>query len=496
LGDVRPVLTSLLTPRHFRFSPRAALIALLFGPGRVLLLAAEPAPGATTPTPADPYPINAAGWGGEEPHGLYSSRWVEDWTGVRTAGKAPRLKAQPISGASLTLSAESRLRWAAVHHAQLTPGNDYTQGSLRGIVGGDLRFNPRLRAFAELGTGHIFGRRAAASTNNQNSVSLQQAFVEARGNLDSTLVGVMLGRQEFADGPRQIISLGNGPNLHRTWNGVRFFAHARRFRVGAYALRLTRTDHGAFDETINDGERLEGLNGSLRLAAGTGTAAYLDPFWYHYERPDFRLGGRTGPDDRDTLGVRMWGRRGDGRFDWTVAHQSGQNLGRRIDAWGAFLVQSVTLPEARWSPRLGLRIDVASGGGTFGPGTTRAFHQLYASTGYLGEGSFLSLSNLFLVAPNISLQLRDGLSLDLEYDFAARLREDDAVYAGQMRTYPGTPGVPGHQIGGVFRAGTDWEATRFLTLSVSVEHLTAGTILRRANLPSGSYANVTAVFRY
>jgi hypothetical protein len=459
--------------------------------------AATPSPGTSTPTPADPYPVNAAGWGGEEGHGLYSSRWVEDWTGVRTAGRAPRLKAWPLgSGASLTLSAESRLRMAGLDNAQLTPGNDYEQGTFRGILGGDLRFNPHLRAFAEIGAGHVAGRRAAASANNENDGSLQQAFLEARGYLGSTLAGVMLGRQEFADGPRQIISLGNGPNLHRTWNGARFFAHDRRFRVGGFAFRLTRTDRGFFDETINRGERLEGLNGSFSLLAGRGTAAYLDPFWYHSEKPDFRLGGRTGLDNRDTLGVRAWGRRADFRFDWTLARQTGRYVGREIDAWGAFLVQSLTLPNVRWTPRLGLRVDAASGGGTFGPGTTRAFHPLYASTGYLGEGSFLSLSNLLLLAPNVSLALRDGLSFDLEYDFAWRLREDDAVYAGQMRTYAGTPGVPGREIGGLLRAGTDWEATRFLTLSFSVERLFAGTVLQRARLPSGTYMNVTAVFRY
>ena len=480
-------------PGHQACSGLVVALGLWLGPAH----AATPVPGTVTPTPADPYPVNAAGWGGEEPHGFYSSRWVEDWTGVRGAGKAPQLKARPIGGsASLTLSAESRVRMAEITNGQLAPGNDYAQGTVRGILGGDLRFNHHFRAFAEIGTGQVFGRRAAASTNNQNDASLQQAFLETRGYLGTTLAGLMLGRQEFADGPRQIISLGNGPNLHRTWNGARFFAHDRRYRVGAFVLRLTRTDHGFFDETINHGERLAGLNGSLRLPAGQGTTAYLDPFWYRSEKPDFRLGGRTGLESRDTLGLRAWGRRADLRFDWTLARQTGRHLGRPIDAWGVFLVQSYTLSRVTWTPRLGLRVDAASGGGTFGSGTMRAFHPLYASTGYLGEGSFLSLSNLLLLAPSVSLAPADGITFDLEYDFAWRMRQDDAAYAGQMRTYPGTPGVPGREIGGLLRLGADWEATRHLTLSIALERLLAGTVLERARLPSGTYGNVTAVFRY
>ena len=76
------------------------------------------------------------------------------------------------------------------------------------------------------------------------------------------------------------------------------------------------------------------------------------------------------------------------------------------------------------------------------------------------------------------------------------MREDDAAYAGQMRTYPGTPGVSGREIGGLLRVGADWEATRHLTLSFTLERFSAGTVLQRARLPSGAYGNVSAVFRY
>ena len=71
-------------------------------------------PGKNAPTPADPYPLNAAGWGPEAGNGLMVSRWAEDWTGLRAAGQAPPLKAIPLGGeAFLTLSAEARLRYDA-----------------------------------------------------------------------------------------------------------------------------------------------------------------------------------------------------------------------------------------------------------------------------------------------------------------------------------------------------------------------------------------------
>jgi len=89
------------------------------------------------------------------------------------------------------------------------------------VLGADLRLSPILRFYGELGTGQVDGRRDAAKANFQNDLSLQQLFLDARGYAGSTLVGAMLGRQEFFDGPRQLISVSDGPNLHRSWNGVR-----------------------------------------------------------------------------------------------------------------------------------------------------------------------------------------------------------------------------------------------------------------------------------
>ena len=336
-------------------------------------------PGSDAPTPADPYPLMAAGWGPEVGNGLMYSRWAEDWTGLRRAGNAPAFKAMPLFGeASLTLSSEARLRFDTFDNGQLTRGNVYQQGLFRGVLGADLRFNPTFRLYGEVGTGQVKDRQSVATANFQNDASAQQLFVEARGYLASTLVGAMVGRQEFSDGPKQLISLSDGPNIHRTWNGARVFANDERIRLGAFDLRATRLERGSFDEEINHGERLQGVTASLVVSSGSGPNTYLDPFWFHTENPSFRSGGHMGLDERDTFGARLWGRQGHLRFDWTLAHQSGKYLGRDLDAWGLFTVQSVVLSSEGWKPTLTAHVDIASGGGAYGTGALKGFNQLYA----------------------------------------------------------------------------------------------------------------------
>jgi hypothetical protein len=454
------------------------------------------APGKDTPTPAEPYPFSAAGWGPELGNGLLVSRWAENWIGMRALGHAPMLKAMPIGDAAfLTLSAESRLRYDSYQNGQLILGH-HQLGLFRGVLGADLRFNPNLRVYAELGTAQVNSRRNKTTANFQNAASLQQLFVDARGYLDATLLGIMLGRQEFADGPRQLISLSDGPNLHRTWNGVRLYMHAQRFRVGVFELRATRLDHGAFDEKINNGERLQGLNASFVVSSQGSGNAYLDPFWIHSENPNFRDHERVGLDNRDTFGVRLWGRQGDFRFDWTLAQQSGQYMSRNIHAWGIFAVHSLTLAHGGWQPRLTAHIDIASGGGVDARGAHQGFNPLYASSNYLGEGQFLSLSNLFIIAPGIAVSPTPATNFSVEYGVARRRNQSDAAYGGGMRAYSGTQSVPGHEIGGLLRVVGTWSASAHWSLFCNYEHLVASGVLKRAGLSSGSYVQVGATFRY
>jgi hypothetical protein len=488
--------------------PSVIAIALLLSAGAVSAQALQtPAahpkcegaevPSLDRPAPADPYPLMAAGWGPEFGHGLMASRWAEDWSGMRAAGRAPAFKAMPLSdNATLTLSAEVRVRNDTFANAQLSSGNDDERTLFRGVLGADLRIGRTVRAYGEIATGRVQGGHATASANFENHAALQQLFVDVHGHAGTALVGAMIGRQEFADGPRQLISLSDGPNMHRTWNGTRFYAHWKRLRVGVFDLRATALSPGSFDETVNPGERLRGVDASLIVTPGEGPNTYLEPFWFRTSKPNIAVGDHIGTDERDTAGVRVWGRRGRLRFDWTFARQGGESVARNVDAWGLFAVQSLELSGNGWKPRLTSHIDIASGGDAGSAGTVETFNPLYASSNYLGEGQFLSLSNLVLVAPGINLSPTARTTLSFEYGFARRFAERDAVYAGGVRAYTGTQDVPGREIGGLLRVSGTWAASTRLTVFFNFERLDAGDVLRRAGFVSGSYTAVGATYRY
>ena len=388
------------------------------------------------------------------------------------------------AGAAVKVRAENRLRYEVSDRGA-------AQGQLRGIVGLDVRPTPHLRAFAELGTARSEGRPGVGA-NFQNDVAVQQLFLDVRGPVGAAIAGVVVGRQEFAEGPRQLVSVADGPNLHRTWNGVRLHAQDGGVRVGAFDLRATRLARGAFDDGIDDAERLQGLHASLAWGPGRGGRLFLDPFWFRSERPAAGAGGLSGLDARDSFGMRLWGRSEALSFDWVLARQAGRSVGRDVGALGLFAAQSYLLADGGWMPRVGARLDLASGGG----GSRAGFDQLYASSSYVSEGLFLSTSNLLLVTPTLAVAPSATTSLSIEYGLARRLVEGDAAYAGLMRAYPGTAQVPGHELGGLLRLGGSWTVVEGLVLGFVYEHLAAGEVLRGAGVPSGHYGYVRSTFRY
>lgn len=411
--------------------------------------------------------------------------------GVSPTALAVGVNDDAVSDASaetraLTFGGEGRLRYENLQAARLVRGNDTTQADLRGLVFADYRPTSRLRLRGEIGTGQLARDRDSASASLQNRAALQQLFMDIRNGRDAeggkVLLGATIGRQEFADGPRQLLSAGSGSNLRRTWNGVRGYARSGRYDVALFVLRATRLAPGAFDDRIR---------GDTTLAGATGRIASLQPFWYHTTMP---LAGKR--DTRDTLGLRLQGRRGAARWDWTLARQQGNAAGRDVRAWALFAVQDVALSDTGWKPRLTSHVDVASGGASAGGGTLRDFHPLYASSSYLGEGQFLALSNLLLVAPGIAVSPTAHTTLSFEYGRAQRMAGDGVVYASGMRAYAGTDSARGRHIGDLARFGANWAASPQLSLSVTVEHLEAGAVLRRAGFASGSYSQFAIQLRY
>lgn len=462
---------------------------------------------AVPPVPAiaTRYPAPAAGLGPRVGR-YFQSRWAEDWSGLaKRAPDAPRdlfdpLKYIPIASDGavyVTLSGENRVRLNYVTDPGLRGGRDQDQFLIRTVIGADLHLGRHLRVYGELNSAQVFGANPLAILPNQrNGLFVQQLFAEASGTIDDTLVGARVGRQEFMDGPPILINVRPAPNIYSVLDGVRLSINGATARATLFSFDTVTLGLRAFDDPTNHDEGIDGVNTSFVIPPFGAAKLFFDPFVFRYHKAAQRWGTTIGRERRAFYGARLWGTIGDGTIDITALGQGGSFAGRDIDAKAVFTNLGYLLDKGALHPRIGVHVDLTSGGGAYGTGPLRNFNYFYAPAPYFSWGVFFGPTNLKTFAPNFRITPGKRVSLTTEVEWLRRSNEFDAVYNNQGNAYGGTQRVRGKDVGALLRADLSWEIGKHLTGSLRAEHLRAGSVLTRAGFGDTNYIGVESAVRF
>lgn len=455
---------------------------------------------------ASPYPAEADGLGPRVGPNYRLLRGAEDWrSGVNPKDWSAPLKAIPLDSdgdVNLSLSGDQRISVSHSNRPMLNNPDDRVEWLSRTTLAADLRIGPAVRVYGELASGHIFGKNETRHVPVwENDLIVQQLFAEIRAPIASGVARVTLGRQEFFDGPRFIISPRENPNVRVSMNGARLSMDWSRFRFTAFHFVPTEQGTGILDDPIGNGETLSGGIASFVLAKSAGTAGdkaiYLDPFYYHYTEEQRASGLLSGPDRRETWGARLWGHWGPVDFDWSAAKQGGEFAGRTVSAWGAATNQSIALGSGKQAPRLGFHADYASGGGSYeSSGKVGTFNFLYNATIIYSDDNYIGASNMMGVAPTIQIPLAKNLKFTGETGFYWRPDERDAVYRGNAVVYAGTQNVEGSHVANIARAQLNWVPDPHVVVTGIINYVDAGKVLTRAGYDDNLFLQTRLTLRF
>ncbi|WP_395334595.1 alginate export family protein [Novosphingobium sp. BL-8H] len=459
-----------------------------------------------------PYPAEASGQGPKTGPNYMMLRGAEDWRFLRgTKAKrdwASPLKFIPLDGdgdVSLTLNGDQRSSVSLSTRPLLSDTTDRVEVLSRTTVGADLRIGPAVRFYGELASGQIFGKNENKHIPIQkNDLIVQQLFAEIRAPIAGGVARMTVGRQEFFDGPRFIISPRENPNIRVSMNGARLSMDWSRFRFTAFYFEPTEQGTGWLDDGIGNGEQLSGIYSSFLVSGGNSrgkSTIHLDPFYYHFEDDDRTLGRLTGKDRRETYGARLWGHLGAVAFDWSAMKQDGRFGTRAVDAWGVSTNQSVAFGQGAMAPRLGFHADYASGGGTFdvaGPnaGKVGSFNFLYNATVIFSDDNYIGAVNMMDVSPTLIVPVTKKLQLTGETGFYWRPNESDAVYRGNSQVYAGTQNVAGRHVANIGRLKAQWTLDPHVALAGIVNYVDAGKVLRRAGYGDNLFVQTMMTLRF
>lgn len=364
----------------------------------------------------------------------------------------------------------------------------------RFLINGDLHVGDDFRAFVQLGSYFAFGKNFAAPPY-EDQLDVQQAFVDLRlplapsANVTPTL---RAGRQEMAFGSQRIIAVRDSPNVRRTYDGFRLNAQVDNIRVDALAVRPVLAQLGVFDDRSNLNQALWGLYATALFAPGRG----VDVYYLGYDNARAAFAGSVGRESRQSIGTRVFGVVSGWDWDWEALWQFGTFAGRQIIAWTVSSNTGFTFLDTPWSPRIGLKADIASGDSTPGGRTVGTFNALFPKLSYFNAAALLAPANVMDLQPSLSIRPFRDVSVTLGWDFAWRQTTQDAIYVEPFVAAAGTAGRGSSYIGNQIALDIAWQVERHIMLEASYVHFSAGDTLRAAGGRDVDFVAFAVTYRF
>jgi len=342
----------------------------------------------------------------------------------------------------------------------------------RVLLSADLQAGKDLRVFFQLGS-HLETGKQSPGPTDIDEFDIQQAYVDFGWSLDSgSKLLLRTGRQEITLGSGRLVSVRDGANIRRSFDGGRLGFTSGGMKVDAFAVRTVELQVGGLNDETNSGESLWGLYGVLPLEILPG--GHADFYYLGLDRHDAVFEQGTALEKRHSFGTRLWGNPGAWDYNYEAVIQCGTFGSADILAWTIATDTGYTFGSLPWKPRIGLKADIASGDPDANDDRLATFNALFPKQPYFSEASLLAPSNLIDLHPSLKLQLTDELSLTADWDFFWKQRGGDAIYSPPGRPLVAAGSSDSRYIGSQANVGIEWQLAVTTSWALYYSHFLAG----------------------
>jgi hypothetical protein len=402
-------------------------------------------------------------------------------------------KSQGDQPVSVEIGGELRLKGEHVRNPDFGLEQKTDQALMqRLLVHLDVRFGSNLRAYVELGS-HLTAFRAGGDgPTDEDRLDLSQAFLEVSGELGSGRAMLKAGRQQLKLGSSRLVSVREGPNVRRSFDGIQAIWNSSTAEVRALFLQPVAPQPGVFDDYHQQGQKLYGVYASFTQPwpASGGTDVYL----LGYERPEARFFSGMAKEQRYSTGMRLHGAKHG--FDWDLegVYQFGSFGDANISAWTLASDLGFSL-NTYLRPRFGIKANLASGDGDPSDRTLGTFNALFPKLPYFGEAGIIAPANVVDLHPSVTLEPAPGITVMLGADILWRHRRADAFYAPPLLPVSQIDGR-GRYIGTLAELELEWKLTPSLELNAWVNYFFAGRSVTSAGGEDVRYVGASATWRF
>lgn len=431
-----------------------------------------------------------------------SQRWQEDWRSLcqpdAQTEVLDRLKCVTlgIPGVTLSFGGDLRERFDSTRNPAFGfggVGRDQVWLT-RALLHADLRFEDAARVFIQFGGHYATDRAFVTPATDRDRLDLQQGFFDLSAGLgDGVRVTLRSGRQEIALGDSRLVSVRESPNVRRSFDAERLFVEGAGFRVDAIAARPVALQEGVFDDRSDKTTALWGVYGTFSGFVPRGQSVDLYYLGYHKDRAAFAAG--KADEQRQSFGSRYAGKARS--WDWDVegVFQTGSFGSSSIRAWTVATDVGFTVQDVAWSPRVGLKSNIASGDHDLKDGRLETFNPLFPKLPYFTEANVIAPANFMDLHPTLTLAPVKGVSVAMGWDVLWKEQTTDAYYAPPFTPIRGTKGS-GRFIGQQANVDMSYDITSYLSVAGSYVHFWASDGLKAVGGRDGDYIGTWTTARF
>ncbi len=220
-------------------------------------------------------------------------------------------------------------------------------------------------------------------------------------------------------------------------------------------------------------------------------------YWLGYERDQGQFAAAQGQEHRHSFGTRLFGSAKEWDWNLEAVFQIGDVGNQTIRAWTVASDTGFTFTALPWSPRLGLKADIASGDKNPSDGRLGTFNALYPNPTYFSEAALLAPGNIMDVQPAVTIKPVSTLTFTVGWNFLWKHHKEDAIYTppAPLVAIPETIGT-GRYIGdqikleGSYRPHPQWE------IRAAAVHFNTGEALTHAGGKSVDFLMTSLAFRW
>lgn len=415
-------------------------------------------------------------------------RYLEDYSYLQNESlrREPldRLKYIPLREGKpdwyLSIGGEIRQRYEAFRNDDWGGEPQDNNGYLlqRYMLHTDWHFGKNVRAFFQLRTNIETGRRGGPRpVIDESKLDFNQAFVDVNFDAGEKInVNFRVGRQEMVFGSARLVTFREGPNVRLSFDGLRSTIKTGKWTFDGFAVKPVVSKLGYFDDGSDSQTSFWGTGGERPLKI-LGKSK-IGVFYLGLDRKRARFDSGMGREIRQTVGTRFSGNAGGIDHNTQFIFQFGSFRTGNIRAWMLGTDTGFTFRKTRFTPRFGLRANVASGDKNPNDDRLETFNALFPAGNYFGEIGLLGQSNFMNFFPEIRFKLPKRISLTFETMFYWRESTRDGIY-----NPPGILLRPGNSsaaryVGTQSSVIVNWAVNRHFTFDTSYSHFFAGKFLR------------------